>query len=169
MKPPVESEGALGHAPGPVRREVMFAVPATFADVSRLGAALQAFGVAPVGGAGECNIDIGVIEALNNIVEHGYSGGADAIVVVSVHEYADRVVVELIDHGRPLPADRLSEADANAFRFDPAELGEIPEGGMGLALINTIFDAVEYSSIAGENRLRLTKITTAVAATPTAG
>lgn len=139
------------------QREARFLIRATFAEVSALGATLRAFRRELGDGGAVCNIEAGIIEALTNVVEHGYAGAADGTIEICYREYADRLVTEIVDHGRPIPLERMEQAGARVFAFDPADTGNLPEGGMGLALIRVLFDVIEYTSVSTENRLQLTK------------
>jgi serine/threonine-protein kinase RsbW len=145
-----------GTSDGRPLREARFLIRATLAEVSALGSALRAFRSGHDRCA-ECHIEIGIIEALTNVVEHGYAAGADATIAIRYSEYPDRLVTEIVDHGRPIPLDRMEKADAEVFAFDPTDTCNLPEGGLGLSLIRALFDVVEYSSAPAENRLRLTK------------
>jgi len=101
-------------------------------------------------------IELSLVEAINNVIEHGYEGkpGRDVGVLVSLQP--DRVVIEVVDHALPM-APALLNRSTDPFDFDAADLDSLPEGGMGLALIQMNMDEVEYLSANGENRLRMTK------------
>lgn len=85
-------------------------------------------------------------EAFNNIAIHGYRGVTPGDVDISIALGDDSVTIEMIDSGHT---------------FDPAmvpapELDELPEGGMGLFIMRSFLDEIEY--VAGPpNRLRMTK------------
>ena len=102
-------------------------------------------------------VELSVVEAINNVIKHGYGGqpGRDIQVLVGLHR--DKVVVEIVDNAPPMPADLLNQASEERFDFDETNLADIPEGGMGLALIQMNMDEVEYNSGNGENRLRMVK------------
>jgi serine/threonine-protein kinase RsbW len=51
----------------------------------------------------------------------------------------------------------LEQPAADPFSFDETDIAEIPEGGMGLALIRMNMDEVQYVSNETENRLRMVK------------
>jgi serine/threonine-protein kinase RsbW len=65
------------------------------------------------------------------------------------------LVVRIFDWGRPIPGDALANAGLSRFDFDPTDLLEIPEGGMGLSLIASVMDEVTYRSDDGQNVLTL--------------
>jgi serine/threonine-protein kinase RsbW len=104
------------------------------------------------------NIAIALAEVMTNIVEHGYEGRGGPEIELAWASTDKAFVVEVRDAGRPIPRERLDQAGADTtFGFDPTDLGGLPEGGMGLGIIKTAFDHVDYQSSGGSNRLRLGK------------
>jgi serine/threonine-protein kinase RsbW len=102
-------------------------------------------------------VELSLVEAINNVIKHGYHGEPGKDVQVSVGIQSDQVVVEIIDHAPPMPPQVLEKASEDMFTFDETDLAGIPEGGMGLALIRMNMDEVEYHSGDTENRLRMVK------------
>jgi serine/threonine-protein kinase RsbW len=102
-------------------------------------------------------VELSLVEAINNVIKHGYHGepGKDVQVVIGLQ--ADQVVIEIVDHAPPMQPELLEEASESRFTFDESNLADIPESGMGLALIRMNMDEVEYSSTGSENRLRMVK------------
>jgi serine/threonine-protein kinase RsbW len=138
-------------------RRVRFHVPAALGDIAAVAVAVKAF---IAGNVPEdiCNaIELGVTEALTNVVTHGYAGVAHAAVEVTVEESPAAVVVQVMDSGRPIPEEAFLRAGKSVFDFDPDDIGQLPVGGMGLPLIKELFDAVKYESQDGINRLTLAK------------
>jgi serine/threonine-protein kinase RsbW len=102
-------------------------------------------------------VEIALAEALTNIVEHGYGGDSDENVRLRLLERPGALEIDVWDRGRPIPHERLEQADETTFLFDPTDLDALPEGGLGLALIKSAFDEVRYSSRDGVNRMRLVR------------
>jgi len=102
-------------------------------------------------------VELSLVEAINNVIKHGYQGERGKDVQVAVGLQADQVVIDIIDHAPPMAPEVLENASADPFAFDETDLAEIPEGGMGLALIRMNMDEVEYVSNNSENRLRMVK------------
>jgi len=102
-------------------------------------------------------VELSLVEAINNVIKHGYQGqrGQDVRVLVGLH--TDYVVIEVVDNASPMQSTLLEEASEERFAFDETNLADVPEGGMGLALIRMNMDEVEYTSREGENRLRMIK------------
>ena len=104
------------------------------------------------------DVELSVVEAINNVIKHGYKGERGSPVDVKVSIRSDRVVLDIFDRALPMLAGLFEASNAAGFDFDPEKLADLPEGGMGLALIKMTMDEVEYSSEGGVNRLTLTKL-----------
>ena len=102
-------------------------------------------------------VELSLVEAINNVIKHGYQGKRGKDVQVSVGLHSDQVVIDIIDHAPPMAPGVLESASADPFAFDETDLAEIPESGMGLALIRMNMDEVQYLTSESENRLRLVK------------
>jgi serine/threonine-protein kinase RsbW len=102
-------------------------------------------------------IEIGVVEAMTNIVRHSYGDSEAGIIAIS-YDFADgSIVIELSDHGKPVMDVEMFQGGSGKFDFDPEDLAELPEGGMGIPLMLAVFDRVEYRSTGGANTLTLEK------------
>jgi serine/threonine-protein kinase RsbW len=73
-------------------------------------------------------------EAFNNAVLHSY-GPDGGEIEIEVEPMADRLVIRLKDHGRTFDIERVPEPD----------LDSLPESGLGLFIMRSCMDAVEYS------------------------
>lgn len=102
-------------------------------------------------------VEISLVEAINNVIKHGYHGEPGKDVQVAVGLHADQVVIEVIDHASPMQAQLLDKPADDPFDFDATDLTDVPESGMGLALIRMNMDEVQYVSNESENRLRMVK------------
>jgi serine/threonine-protein kinase RsbW len=118
-------------------------------------------------------IEVSVVEAASNIMLHGFgaSSGGDAcdiataegmpnawpaLIVVTLRCFDMWLSVDLLDRGRP-PPDDLFSVDTPVFGFDPDDLANLPEAGMGVAIIRASVDLLEYRRRLGVNRLRMIK------------
>lgn len=127
--------------------ELVFPAHARYLTLARLGLT----GVAPVArlDATElADLKLAVTEACANVVRHAYPDGSDGDVRVTIAVGDGAVVVEVADSGRGIDAGRLAD-------WDP---GDMPEEGMGLAIIHAVVDEVEIAAPDGGGTLvRLTK------------
>ncbi|MDG3441459.1 ATP-binding protein [Nitrospirillum amazonense] len=133
---------------------IVLTVDGGLEQVALIGRAVQAVcGLTDLDADALAAIELGIVEAVTNIVEHGYGGDAGPIeAAVTLAE--GEIVIELKDDGPPLDPARLAEARID---FDPTDLANLPESGMGLSLIQSSFDRVVYERAGDRNRLSLFK------------
>jgi serine/threonine-protein kinase RsbW len=95
------------------------------------------------------DLKLALTEACTNSVRHAYGDG-DGLVEIVYELHADRLVVEVSDHGEGFqPPTR----PAKAFSEDG-----LTEGGLGIAIIQALADEFEISEGAqGGSRLRFVK------------
>lgn len=140
----------------PVRR-AKFMFEATLEDASLVAQALRLFLPPEVGDDARNEIEIGVVEAMSNIVRHSYGDSQAGIIAISYDSCDGLMTIELTDHGRPIADPTQFQGSAGKFDFDPEDIAGLPEGGMGIPLMLAAFDRVEYRSDGGANTLRLEK------------
>ena len=99
------------------------------------------------------NVELAVVEAVNNAIEHAYQNEPDHEVEVILALGAQNVEVRVTDRGRPIPTGTLEQARQLTFA-DPADLAD---SGRGLAIIQQIMDQVTYRTAEGANTLGMTK------------
>ncbi|HZY20258.1 MAG TPA: ATP-binding protein [Ramlibacter sp.] len=138
-------------------REEELELPAAMAEVAAATQKLR--GLLPdwLDDDGRDAIELAVAEALTNVVKHGYGGDSVETVRLRLLERPGGLEIELLDRGRPIPDGRLEQADETTFMFDPTDLANLPENGLGLALIKAAFDEVRYRTRRGVNRLQLVR------------
>jgi|GEM_PF-1150155 len=93
-------------------------------------------------------LEIAVVEALNNVVLHGYGQG-DGTISAAITVQDAGVTVEIGDSGRQVPAG-IFEAAGSIAGMDP-----LMESGRGIGLIVALSDRLDYASGPGGNRLTL--------------
>ena len=79
------------------------------------------------------DLKLAITEACSNSIRHAYdeAGIEDASkVYVSYEMHADRLVVEVRDHGR-------------GFEYEGANTEDLPEGGLGISIIRAVCDEFE--------------------------
>ncbi|HYE53019.1 MAG TPA: ATP-binding protein [Azospirillaceae bacterium] len=141
-------------APGGTPRRLDIAFLATLETVAMAGRAAAAVaGLTCLGQAAVDEIELGLVEALTNVVEHGYGGEAGEV-RLTVGLTAQTLWIELADRGRPMEPSLLADA---CLEYDCEDLDSLPESGMGLFLIQAAFDGVSYTSGGGWNRMVLVR------------
>ncbi len=140
-------------------RAIVLSIESRLDHVAMVGAALRAVcGLTLLSEDQAGELELGVVEAVNNVIRHGYRGRPGQPVSVTIILHVDRVEVDIRDRGEAIPAGLLEEARDRGFGFDPGDVEALPESGMGLGLIALVADEVRYVSSDGENTLSLTKL-----------
>ena len=130
---------------------------ATFEQVSTVCAEIHALALQRGDVEWAVFIDLGLTEALTNIIRHGYGPDREGRVILTCVEFVNLWLFTLMDCGISIPQAMLRQASDSIFNFDSNDLQSIPEGGMGLALIRACFDSVSYQVYQDGNYLLLTK------------
>lgn len=93
-----------------------------------------------------------VMEWLVNIVKHSYvpADGGSIRLVAQAGPQELHLVIE--DRGRGLSAKQF-EAAASQIHFDPQVIADLPDSGMGLAILKSVMDSLLYEQQQGINRL----------------
>jgi serine/threonine-protein kinase RsbW len=85
-------------------------------------------------------------EAFNNIAIHSYAGRPPGEVIVEISWTRDEIVMQITDEGQSFDPEQVALPDLDA----------LPEGGMGLFIIRSFMDEVDYQA-GPPNVLRLVK------------
>ncbi len=135
-------------------RELRLAIDSRLAAVAPAARAVREFLVAAGGDALEAaQAELCVTEAANNAIRHAYRLQPGGTIEIACVADGDRVVLAVADRGEPMrepPRPRPPE-------FDPADIENLPEGGMGLFLIGALMDEVRYTVADGRNTLTMTR------------
>jgi len=97
-------------------------------------------------------VELSLVEALNNVVEHSYKMQKGNRIELDIEIVFDKIIVQLCDWG--IAKTNLKKAE---LKFDPNDIENLPEGGMGLFIIEQLMDETEYYSENGKNTFVLTK------------
>jgi serine/threonine-protein kinase RsbW len=98
------------------------------------------------------DVQIALAEAVNNVVEHAYSGQASGDICIKCNLSPQELCIEISDFGSPLPYEELPEglpADVTCS-FD-----SLPEGGFGWFLIRELTSDLRYQRQNDSNLLSL--------------
>lgn len=101
------------------------------------------------------SIELGLAEVLSNIARHGFAGREPGLVRIGWLADAQAIRLLVVDDGHAIPGDKLASAIGSPLDFGDTDLADLPEGGLGLALVHRMFDKVDYASEGGVNRMRL--------------
>ncbi len=104
-------------------------------------------------------IELAVDEASTNVIRHAYQGSEDQkkFILVEVTSFPDRLEIDVIDKGKGFDPGKVKTPEMDAY------LKKMKRGGLGLYLIKTLMDEVEYKIKPGiRNQVRMVKFKTAV-------
>lgn len=97
-------------------------------------------------------IETSIVEAVNNVVKHAYDDPCGKKLTVVCRAHADRVEFEVWDWGKG-----MNGVEDRSLNFDPKDVHNLPESGMGLFIIQQVMDIVEYTREGDKNVLKMTK------------
>lgn len=101
----------------------------------------------------ECSrVENGAVEGLNNVVEHAYQNHSDGPIELHLRQEGRQLVIEVVDEGLP-----NRETGAAKLDFDPEDRDRLPEGGLGLFIIQQTMDEVTYTTQGRHHVLRMVK------------
>lgn len=119
-------------------------------EVARVIDSLEEFGAANgIPPEQALRFGLALDELITNIVSYGLSGRSDGIIRLAVEHSGGMLRAELVDNGPPF--------DPLASDVAPPE-GEIETravGGLGIALVKTFMDRLDYRRVDGFNRLHM--------------
>lgn len=102
-------------------------------------------------------INLALVEAVNNVVEHAYHGEPGHPVRVELELAPGRFSLWVRDHGQPMPPGRL-EAATPLVEPDPNDPATLSVRNRGLAIIKSCMDTVEYEVRDGVNTLFMSRM-----------
>ncbi len=141
------------HETGKYARTIRFIVPGRLEDVFLVGLGVRGIcSSLPLDPEAVYQVELSVVEAVNNAIRHAYRDREGHEVEVLVSLFPDRILFRVIDDGRGMDLESTP-----VFDFDPEDLEGLPEGGMGLHIIRSVMDRVEYASRGGRNILTMSK------------
>jgi serine/threonine-protein kinase RsbW len=101
----------------------------------------------------ECyQVEVAVVEGVNNAIKHAYRGKPGHEVEVVITLSPDQISFQVSDQGNFMKLPGFSGAD-----FDPGDIQNLPEAGMGLQIMRSVMDEVRYETAGGRNVLTLSR------------
>ncbi len=133
-------------------KSITLTIDSDLAQVSLIGQSVNNFYQEVMPSIDAHQLEICVVEAVNNVIIHAYGRQPGNTVRVCALIHPDCVEIHISDWGTKMP-----EQSTPTLEFDPTDDTSLPEGGMGLFLIYTTMDRMEYLSEQGINTLILAK------------
>lgn len=132
--------------------EITLSIESQFEDVFLIGLAINQIATfIPVSKQSAFEMEVAVVEAVNNAVEHAHHYQRDKQVTVRVRLESDLVEFMIMDSGAPFDfkaAMAMSAGMENAGEAEP---------GRGLSIIQGLMDEVKYERKGETNRITLMK------------
>lgn len=98
------------------------------------------------------NIMLAVDEACTNIIKHAYKSFPEGKITIKIDYNPDKFIIEIFDHGSTFNPDKVPDPDLQKYYRN----GRV--GGLGMYLMKTLMDDVEYVSVPGKyNKVLLSK------------
>lgn len=97
-------------------------------------------------------IELCLAEALNNIIKHAYKGDETNTIQIKLNLIESNLEITLEDFGQP-----RQNVGKPKLEFDPEDIDSLPEGGMGLFIIEQLMDDNIYSNDGEKNIFKLVK------------
>jgi len=97
-------------------------------------------------------IELCLAEALNNIIKHSYKGDNKNLIDIELSFSDNKFSFALSDYGLP-----RTNVGKPKLEFDPNDIDSLPEGGMGLFIIEQLMDESTYLSENGKNTFTVVK------------
>ncbi|MDZ7623565.1 MAG: ATP-binding protein [Ignavibacteriaceae bacterium] len=98
------------------------------------------------------NIILAVDEACTNIIKHAYNLSPEGEIIIKIEYDEEKFMVTIIDYGKSFEPDRVPLPDLQKY------YREHRVGGLGMYLMKSLMDDVEYISIPGKyNQVLLSK------------
>lgn len=97
-------------------------------------------------------VEICLTEALNNVIKHAYKGESPNSIDVDVKMNEKTLEIKILDEGTSRESLVVKDLD-----FDPEDIDNLPESGMGLFIIKQLMDEIDYYTLNGKNYFTLRK------------
>lgn len=124
-------------------------IQSRLSDVALIGHAVRGVcAYSPLDAQVYGEMEVCVVEAVNNAITHAYRREEGYRVEASITLHHDKISFEISDCGLA-----IQDFAPRTLEFDPEVISSIPENGMGLFIIETIMDEVNYESRDGRNTL----------------
>ncbi len=97
-------------------------------------------------------IALAVDEACTNVIKHAHHHDARRLMDIQIKTDANKMIITITDKGRGFDITKLKDPDVEKY------IRESRHGGLGIYLIKTLMDEVDYEFNPGvKNQVQLTK------------
>ena len=139
-------------------RRIKLVIDSDLENVSLVGMIINKLcSLIPLSDTESYQIELCVVEAANNSIEHAYVMEKGHEVEVIFTLYSDRLIVEVCDTGKPMDQKCIEQNDISLLEIDPNDLDNMAEQGRGIPIMKQIMDTMTYRTKRGKNCLTLIK------------
>jgi anti-sigma regulatory factor (Ser/Thr protein kinase) len=123
------------------------------AEIRRLAGLAEQFGrAAQLGDDEVMNLNLVLDEIVTNVLDHGFDGLAgDAEIRLTLTREGDALTIRVEDNGRAFDPLQAAPPDLDA----PIE--DRPVGGLGIHIVRSVMETIEYQRRGGHNVLTMHK------------
>lgn len=98
------------------------------------------------------NIILAVDEACTNIIKHAYKLSPQGEIIIRIDYDTNKFTITIIDYGKSFEPERVPRPDLQKY------YREHRVGGLGMYLMKSLMDSVEYKTVPGKyNQVLLSK------------
>ena len=134
-------------------KEIRIQIPARLDHVVLVGLALRGIcSATTLSDIETYEIEAAVAEAVNNTVKHAYQCIPDRELEIRIALSQGAITIQVRDRGKSMKKWKACGLD-----FDVHDRLNLPESGMGLTIIQSSMDEVNYETIEGVNVLTMKK------------
>lgn len=139
-------------------QHITFRIESRLTDVPLLGRLVNTLcGIAKLSVRESNDVEVCIVEALNNAVRHAYNEEPGHFVELSVSLVPGKLVFDVFDSGHSADPEAMHSDHRHTLEDRAGTVGQLAEGGRGLAIMQELMDSLEYTPGNTRNRLRLTK------------
>jgi anti-sigma regulatory factor (Ser/Thr protein kinase)/class 3 adenylate cyclase len=137
----------------PQSSELRLAVSNDLAVIARIASAVDSFcAERRIGTDIAYAVNLAIDELLTNTISYGYRDRTEHTIEIVLGATANRLTLVIRDDGEPFDPTLAAAPDVEA------EMDERAVGGLGIHLVRTMMDSVEYRRSDGHNEVTLTKL-----------
>lgn len=124
-----------------------------YSDIKQVGADIRNFCINyGVNIKIQNDIELALIEALNNVIKHSYKMDKNGKVIVEWNVTENVLEIRITDFGIA-----RTNFDKPKLEYDHNDINSLPEGGMGLFIIDNLMDENFYETDGTKNTFTLKK------------
>jgi anti-sigma regulatory factor (Ser/Thr protein kinase) len=127
-------------------------IKSELAEIARLAGQVEGFGVNNnIEPCHISNINLALDELITNTISYGYDDNKEHEIIIDMRLAESEIVVQVQDDGKPFNPLDMPDPDLGL------ELDQRPAGGLGIYLVRTMMDQVEYERRGNQNIITMRK------------